>query len=526
MSTVAINNGQSLNIFGGKATIARGSRPSSILIYANPVTSGIALKGGDIAFDSVTFTNCKPVKSWFTEDNQPDSHGQHVFTFHDRRAHWKNVIHRVRYNQRANDNTLLETTKANLQEIADDMLSLLGEGSTDTSGLPTNVYPLVDFHGPVADGLWDALRRCGCDMALNTDDSISCFRLGTGTIPTTTTTITQPNSVRTEIPTTVRLVCGPTWWESLFELQAVGLETDGSIVAIDSLSYKPSSGWGSQWPQFFSGVDPQYRHLAFMSVFKWYRVVQLAQGGLQPEGCSEAVARIEQLLPLRASLVEPAANYPQKYWNQEAEVHGVSWQFTADPENLSECVRHASMFTLDEENGIVKFVNPVFKLDTNGCPTEADMNLLCAHRVRLTTGDYIRKTYDTTVGTGTATDPFVVYFPELFETHRQVYTGTTCGSQTPSLVSNTTALEAEAAAVNSPWATAVATPTYFSRAEFASISSQQCSGVVSQVEYRTGNNRRPATIIGIGQEHDIYQLSDMQRQLSSSTELLLDSSRK
>jgi hypothetical protein len=178
----------------------------------------------------------------------------------------------------------------------------------------------------------------------------------------------------------------------------------------------------------------------------------------------------------------------------DAEIYGVWWPQSDHPYNTGECQLYPGGFDLEEDSGIVKFHETVFKLDSSGgsgsggwCPECADLKLWCAHRLRLSEDGsgsfdgpltYQHKEYEYAVSGGTG-EPFLVYMPELFLAYQQNY----ADCETPTTTDNATALEAEADAVGAKWVDVFENRHDVKRIEYPGIKVVETDGDVAQVEY-------------------------------------------
>ena len=172
----------------------------------------------------------------------------------------------------------------------------------------------------------------------------------------------------------------------------------------------------------------------------------------------------------------------------DAEIYGSWWPQSDHPYNTGDCQLYPGSFDLEEETGIVRFHEHVFKLDTTGgggsggwCPECADLKLWCAHRLRLASGElgtYQHKEYDYPVTGGTG-ESFIVYMPELFLVYKQTYP--TC--DTPDTTDNETALQAEADAVGAKWVSVFEDRYDVKRIEYPGIKVVETDGDCAQVEY-------------------------------------------
>ena len=174
------------------------------------------------------------------------------------------------------------------------------------------------------------------------------------------------------------IVCGRNRYQVDFPLEAVGLESDGSIQKIDDLSYRPASGWSDiDFPYFANVVGNSsgvlvlnYRELAKLSVFRWYRI----KVPVEIPGFGQ-ITTIEQILPLEDEQVETVDEDGVKN-NKPASVHGIWFPNFEDLSNvvtalsptIQDVARYNRPFAIDRQTGIVKFADPVFRNSETSSP--------------------------------------------------------------------------------------------------------------------------------------------------------------
>lgn len=553
-STVTFSGLPAAAVMAGYGTHCRGPHPSNFFLVVQPGTNVVPTTGDLVFTDSdngtsVTFQNCVIDKVWLREHYGKDPQMMWHLRIFDRREAWAKQVCTYEANVRAPDGSVQPWSKKTAQEIATDLLGIMGESGYDVSDVPTDVYPYVAFSGPPAFALSEMARRLGGWLTLQTDDSVAILWPGTGTnITSSAEAFTAYHNIRLQRPASVKVICGDTWWESMFDLECVGLEWGGSpdagdVKPRDSLDYTPAGGWAGEWPQFFAGVEEGgKRSFAFRSVYKWYRISSLAEGGLTPTNGEETVSEINQLLPLRGTACRAFANLMDATRSVDAEIYGVWWPQTDHPYNTEACQLYPGSFDLEEETGIVKFHEHVFKLDTSGgsgsggwCPECADLKLWCAHRLRLTAdgsgsfdgpGTYQHKefTYAVTGGTG---EPFVVYTPELFLAYQQSY----ADCETPTTSDNLTALTAEADAIGAKWVALFVGRYDVKRIEYPGIKVVETDGDVSQVEYCMHQQKDGTfptrTVVSVGDDGNWYeQESDAKEKAARSHMAVIERMKK
>jgi len=298
----------------------------------------------------------------------------------DRRLWWRYQYvgeTKTWYNRRMGDNTIDPATQQTAKALADILLAAMGETEINTSALPTDIYPelTLDYSNPSQE-LAALAESLGFRFIYRLDESILIQRAGTGSqsLPidddvTEDTRTTNPP----EVPETVRVVASFTEVQVEVTLDAVGLDLDGAVDPIDSVSYKPAGGWGKipwqcEWVEVAEG---RARELAAQSCFLWYRIPDTFDVPLWKDG----VTRQEALLSgIKAELVESVTE-DGKEKRRPAQVRG-SWSnfhLVTQPADtpLSD---HGIDFTLDTETGICAFRQPMWKID-GGASVPADLKL-------------------------------------------------------------------------------------------------------------------------------------------------------
>lgn len=500
-STVSYSGLPSSIVFGGEGRLSRGCRPDTFLLYLN--TGDHTVQDGDLTFsetgtgDTFTLSDCIPVPSKLLHPFSIDGVYYVVARVQDRRAKWWDQHAAMEYNRRRVDGDVDESTKADAKSLVEELLDMMGESSYDTSTVTASVYPYIKHCGPPVAALENVLHRLGYDLVLRANNTVKIIQVGSGSDKSDLSRFLDPPS-GTDIddPSSAEVVCGPTVWHSLFECEAVGVEDDEDTDLVDNLSYKPASGWSNEWPLFFAGVGESDRHLAFKSVWRWYRLKQLAGGGYSPPDASELGTAISQMLPLldykNAKTGSASNSTSQVARYGYPRVRGCWWPYTERRVNTAACQEFLDNFKLNHAAGIVEFEYPVFKVSL-GCPIEAEIFLLAAHRFRMANGGYDKKVVSKSLGGSSATVRFV--WPELFEVKTSIYSS--CGSPA-STSSNSASIESEANAILNLWNVAAKEPHPTRERTGIGIISQECDGIISSVYWEAGLSRDGRTVITAG----------------------------
>jgi len=276
-----------LSVESFSGTVGLGVSPSQFRLTIAPQLPTIQIVGNlvlsytdGVTVDVITYVDCL-VDAASYEFN--DSGYLVSLTIIDRRWRWAFGEISGNYNVRNDDGTIVKDggpglspvsdTEKTPQELAILCLDAMGESGYDVAALPDNARPTIDwdYQNP-AQALAALCDELGCAVGLTHANQAKIFVLGTGAglpagpIVTESMSIDPPN-----LPDFIRIRTAPVMVNWDFDLEAVGLETDGSIKRIEQLSYKPPDSWAN--PGFFDVATDANRELAHKSVYRWYRIV-------------------------------------------------------------------------------------------------------------------------------------------------------------------------------------------------------------------------------------------------------------
>tara|TARA_B100000519_G_scaffold25799_1_gene18129 strand:+ start:30592 stop:32292 length:1701 start_codon:yes stop_codon:yes gene_type:complete len=277
------------------------------------------------------------------------------------------------------------------QELATLLLEALGEKNFDVKSLPNDTRPTVNWQGARADS--ELTRLCsslGCYPAPDyKQDRVVIHKMGDGSPPNIQSGVIQ--EVRTmgvrPLPGTIRVVGGPSLFQTRLRLEAVGVDTDGSVKPLEEISYlkdrsgagldKDTTNWDKEIPGVFAnihgtyekdGKELQIRDLAADTVYKMYRVAGQAGGeSWSPEalrGTEFEPEGLDDLLPIRGNKVTTHKGPKGGDVENPATVHGEFAQVKLDYANSYPGAQWpAGGFSIDNASGIVSFQEPAFKFD-------------------------------------------------------------------------------------------------------------------------------------------------------------------
>lgn len=363
----------------------------------------------------------------------------------DRRWAWRFGAISGRYNVRRKDGALDSDTEQSPQELATLLLTAMGESNFDVSGLPNDSRPEMDWvYANPAQELANLADSLGCRVVLDLDNAVAIQPAGTGAdLPETGTERTQDFGIDPPTrPDSLLLVGGPTRFQTMFRLEAVGQEKSGEIKPINSLSYTPSSGWGQEaWFGLANVTDAAARAIARRTVFRWYRIKCTApfstEGRFQIQGYDGTVSALWQILPVENGLIEMYTDSDGIDRPMPPRVQGVFWDDSLDGNNVASERPYPGAFTIDRDRGIVRFAEAVMQVVSAGKFGEAEIYLTIAHGVKDAGSlQAVRRTTERALpGEPSGTGPQVVRRDDLVRTVVTTYdsshnpTGTTDNAQ-------------------------------------------------------------------------------------------------
>jgi len=410
-----------LSITGADFVLTHGVTPSSCVVSCVPMFTQVA--PGTLTF----YSQGSPAFSFYDCALDESStalisakRGQRITArILDRRWRWKGKKISGTWNRRADDGSVIDDTEKTYKELITLILDELGEVGFEVNILyPNMVAPTVQWLNASADlELAWLVSRIGCSVTLGLDNKIRVVQGGAGTIPNAIG-LEQTEFVGVQAstaPEKIRVAFAPTRYQSLLRLRAVGMDADGVVRPIDQLTYKPTTGWSSETPGLWAGLNPQditkvswntQMRLAVDTVYKWYWISTQDDGSLNLPG-GGSVGEIEDVLPLFPVLAMPesatwftgnaAATDPPHRPRIGGSFHTGqigSWNnlfytaYTHDDYGDLYFGWLDEPFELDCINGIVKFQRPVYLhagVDVDGTIDEhvpAELWLLCSYNAR------------------------------------------------------------------------------------------------------------------------------------------------
>lgn len=334
----------------------------------------------------------------------------------DRREFWRRTVIDGIYNERDSSGEVVSANEKTVPELAELLLSAMGESTYDISALPdvSTDRPEIywDCSNP-ADQLEKICNDRGCSISLDHEtNKVVIVTVGTGlTLPNSSDLMSVDYGIDIgEEPQTIRLCGGDILWQARFLLEAIGIDTDGVIKPIGDLGYKPSGGWGTVDPYTLAGADlsADEEAVARQSVFRMYRIKAFADDTLSLPGTAMTLGSISQCFPVNRYLLEMSDDGTEGKQRKIFEVKGTFAQRCHEESiegvgNVDDCTILSARGHLDGETGIITFHRPIYKLGgTLDTFEEAELYLETSFSVRdNTTFQYQKYTRDYSLsGTG------------------------------------------------------------------------------------------------------------------------------
>jgi hypothetical protein len=499
-------------IIGGEFSLSRGIYPSVATIFCLPQAT-LDLEPGTLTFTSggtsIEFPGAAPDLAYLRKygDNSNQRWSLQIL---DRRWRWKYGTISGEYNIRVGG-TVTEDSRKNAKELADLLLDAIGESNYDTSRVPTSVYPYANWEGVnPAEALQTLCDYVACEVVLGLDNRVTIWPAGVGADAPELSSQRHPrfNLKSRRVPARIIVQGGLDIFQVKFVLEAIGREKEGDHKLIADLSFadEDDTDWSEQSPWSFPTVtDDEDRAAAFETLWRWWRIKQLADGGMQPPGCQEAVTELDQLLPLLPELIEAFTDLDEVERPLTPYVDGNFWAYGDSIDNTDD-VRYLGSWTLDQKLGIVKAAKPILYLDSTGFFSAPTLYLTACCNVKDADGQPVRLEEE---GNASGTGDLILRRPELVRAFHTKYDGASVEETIDNLGEVTPEAQAYVGffqqKFNDPWSYEI---------EYADIVPVGPDGKIAQVKWSchvNGDARPPLTHIGVNAEFDVHNLSDKQR---------------
>ncbi len=440
---------ESIESFSG--TLSHGPGPSVFMITCYPQKKPPA-KAGTLQFGEgrhkVILKDCIIDSASYRFDASGDLISVNIL---DRRWRWSGGVIRGEWNRRSDGRGNIAAgqivgNKKNERELMQLCLDRLGERNVDLSAVGTKNYPEVkwDYDNP-GQALQYLCDQFGYRIVLTTKDRIAICRANEGeNLPGNYPYEGYGESLDTpELPDSVMVVGAPAIIQCDVELEAVGKETWGEWVPVNSLSYTPANGWSDE-PEDDIAADGddttdaglearQQQGLARQYVYRAYRAKRFFTAKndyLVKQNVSFDSTETDLFLPYvdRHLDINKKAHNDSYCWGKHKPRDGIAVDITGNNVNvslkplLSGTKTHGQRVNVDfrvyDDGGelIVLFREPVFAVDSDKVPLPATIYLrgyFTAHDKD--TGGVVRHTdYDILYqpSDGVA-KPLIVGLPEL-----------------------------------------------------------------------------------------------------------------
>jgi len=481
----------SLPLLGVDAVIRRGTRPGRFRLRL-PHDAALDVGVGNLVLTSdatVTFANCVPDLSTVRCENIARDRRDWVLVVYDRRQRWARTPIGGNYNIRLRDNTLVTASKKTAEELAKLALAAAGETTTSTYGLPA-VYPPGNWTGTTVSEALDALCSVVPEHVVRTaTDFYEMALTGSGSTISDLTALAQwamlPDYLaRVDTgPKTIKVRCGPTWFMCGLELDGVSQEAHDGYETLASVSYRPASGWGGQWPPFLSGVAAASRALALESAFRTYRVKVSQDLAFEVDSTALSLTSRDDIQLDTQQVLFGATEQPP------ALINGTFYPYSDHYENVGTCPVQSSWFRVDNELCGIRLEYPLWKVGSSNDETEAaDLKLYTGFHMRdPDTGDWYRETFEIERDTGTG--ELTIDMPFLWRAWSFTPDGCSDGNEED----NYDDLETEANTFLAAWKTHFDAERDKRFMPYAGTHAIALTGNIAELTYRLGRGLIPQT---------------------------------
>lgn len=441
-------------IISARYTLSHGITPGVCSMEIAP-QADITAAGGPLQFKFgsvlLVFPDCRVDKFSYRTNGSGQVIGLNIY---DRRWKWSCGYMRGTFNQvKPDDQNAIppidqeqrKNARALAKLILDDGMA---ETNYDISAIPDTIYPPIewDYTNP-AQALADLAEQCGCRVVLKLNNAIQLAKVGVGKDLPNKDRMEESDGIDPpEVPDSLMVVCGKTLFQEDFELEAVGLDTDGKVKLLNDLSYKPAAGWAridnstfntlsSTVPGVAVGGLPvrpgtiqpgSPRDLAKRTVWRWYRVKCSTTAPLTVNGYDGGdIKYLDRILPLEDKQVQKVTRN-DKTVRLEAQVYGNHGTRDGLWENNPVGTQFKKPFTILGDKGIVEFSEPCYRWNGTAADrykTVATMWLRTAFNIKDSdTNAPVRYVKELEVpGAKWDTGPKILLHDEIVQTVKPVY---------------------------------------------------------------------------------------------------------
>lgn len=467
MPTQSASFGSIVGISSIRYTNRKGILPGVGEIECDPQAIAAGLGTANLQADSVEIIlpDCK-----ITQVSSSTVRVAMEIRFADRRWRWACGHIDGHYNIPLADETF-ENTK-NDRELMVLCLDAMGETGYDVALVPETGNTEVQWRGTnPAKALQELCERLGYEINYRHtvevsdtpeagSDTVKIERTGTGaSLPSDGSEYSLSfSSQQNALCEFLRVICRNIRYEVMFELEPVGLETDGTIKHIDDLSYKPAGGWATEGS--IAAVSGDYtengktvprQKLAERCIYKWYRILSPTEdttgttawatgtpyvvdnirlvgrtrfkciqdhesgttfqedrdkwalaGNWAPPGytgTADDIDKMKRVLPLIGELnTEKVSDDDGTKRPERAAVFGIWSHRNGDATETPDGTKFEGNFQLDKDRGIVQFNRNMFRYIA-GVISPAELRLKCVVEVTEPTVE-VKQYYGYTVAAG------------------------------------------------------------------------------------------------------------------------------
>lgn len=373
-----------------------GFQPDVLMLRCNPQVGNFPASGTvtlSWSATTVTLPNC--VVDLGSLKVTPDGKFVQLKVL-DRREYWRmaapisgeyNLIRVGQY---------VSAKQKNLRQLGTILMTALGESGADVSALPTTVYPPVSWEcESVIEAAQTLFEEYGYSVSLGFgSEQVTVVKLGTGASLSSTGQFISSDTIDPKtVPQFVRNCFAHSVAQVRLKLEAIGLDTDGTWKAIDSLSYKPAAGWEAVPPYTLAGADAGLTEEQVIEstgyVRRAYRVMGFADETWNMPDESGELSGLSDILPLQNRLLETEniradeSRTPFKVYGQYRRLEDETGQppipggaDTAIGDRVT-----GRRVRFDGENGMIIFEEPIWRMVSSEYKA-ADLWLECTIRVR------------------------------------------------------------------------------------------------------------------------------------------------
>jgi hypothetical protein len=410
------------NIISAQMTFSRGIAPGVCSIRV-PVENVYSIGNGDLwltyGSQSVIFQDCALVRFHVNVSSGGNIAELQVV---DRRWKWQFGNIRGAYNVKDRDGQITAGTEKTPLELVALLLDAMEESDYDTSRLDATrneLRPEVEWKDDNPARLLSEL----CDelslvIVLNYETNhVELWPLGEGTDITLDSTAISPSVAVSGdlVPSSIRVVGGPTVWQMRFMTEAVGLDIDQQVKVLADLSYRPAEP-NTIFELSMSNVpDDKARALARQSVYRWYRIYRFRGNDTQH-------------LPGRPDLDITACRFIAETLKRDAAGQPIPAQLFGTYANRSGFGGNVLSAYFDDEfqivENVVKLKDPAYHFvnGTQHSPAILDFDGAC-HAIDPDTHMTVRRTYDYVPPDAPESDtpPLIVHRDNLQHTYTVIY---------------------------------------------------------------------------------------------------------